>query len=52
MGQNRAQRQIFQKTKGNVQIKKWSKNWSFRAKNSQKKKKNKKKQEKGHNMKF
>ena len=33
MGQNRAQRQIFQKTKGNVQIKKWSKNWSFRAKN-------------------
>ena len=43
MGQNRAQRQIFQKTKGNVQIKKWSKIWSFRAKNWPKIAKKKKK---------
>ena len=49
MGQNRAQRQIFQKTKGNVQIKKWSKNWSFRAKNWPKiaKRRRKKKARKG-----
>ena len=51
MGQNRAQRQIFQKTKGNVQIKKWSKIWSFRAKNwpkiAKKRRKTKKKARKG-----
>ena len=43
---NMGQRQIFKKTKVKLRLKKWSKNWSFRAKNWPKKAKKKKKKKK------